>query len=375
MGQNYRVAHVGTGQTGAIALRQILRSPRLELVGHLVHTPAKVGQDSGQLVGEPAVGVVATDSLKDFLALEADCVTYVAPVAMGGRDINEVVDQLCAILASGKNIVTPAYTELFHPPSLDGATRDKLAAACHQGNSSIFATGIAPGFASDVLAVHAASMSSFPTNVSVQERLPCGTYRSPGFFAALGFGRTPEQDVEMYPPGAMIAHFAPSVRLLAQGLGFAIEEVREYRDIALANRDYSFDAGDIAAGMIASVRMRFDGICDGEARVHFSAIWSMPDKAVEDWQPSIPVGSPIRRLTRITVDGDPPIQLDFALTAGELPGVTATAARVLNAIPAVCAAKPGILSGLDLVVTSQTSLITKGTKISMANHTTVNQKP
>lgn len=173
----------------------------------------------------------------------------------------------------------------------------------------------------------------------------------------------------------MIAHFAPSVRLLAQGLGFAIEEVREYRDIALADRDYSFDAGDIAAGMIASVRMRFDGICDGEARVHFSAIWSMPDKAVEDWQPSIPVGSPIRRLTRITVDGDPPIQLDFALTAGELPGVTATAARVLNAIPAVCAAKPGILSGLDLVVTSQTSLITKGTKISMANHTTVNQKP
>jgi hypothetical protein len=28
----------------------------------------------------------------------------------------------------------------------------------------------------------------------------------------------------------------------------------------------------------------------------------------------------------------------------------ATAARVLNAIPAVCAAKPGILSALDVVV-------------------------
>ena len=122
MTQTYRVAHVGTGQTGAVALRQILRSPHTELVGHLVHTPAKVGRDSGQLVGEPAVGVVATDSLEDFLALEADCVTYVAPVAMSGRDINDVVDQLCAILASGKNIVTPAYVELFHPPSLD-ATR------------------------------------------------------------------------------------------------------------------------------------------------------------------------------------------------------------------------------------------------------------
>jgi hypothetical protein len=362
MGQTYRVAHVGTGQTGAVALRQILRSPRFELVGHLVHTPAKVGCDSGQLVGESAVGVVATDSVKDFLALEADCVTYVAPVAMGGRDINEVVGQLCAILASGKNVVTPAYVELFHPPSLDDATRDKLGAACGQGNSSIFATGIAPGFASDVLAMHAASVSACPTNVSVQERLPCGTYRSPGFFAALGFGRTPEQDAEIYSPGAMIAHFAPSVRLLAQGLGLAIEEVREHRDIAIADRNLSFEAGDIPAGTIASVRMRFDGISDGEPRVHFSAIWSMPDESVEDWAPAIPAGSPIRRLTRITVDGDPPVQLDFALTAGDLPGVTATAARVLNAIPAVCAANPGILSALDLVVAAQASLSTDNTR-------------
>ncbi len=57
--------HIGTGYTGTIALRQILRSPRLELVGHLVHSPDKVGRDSGELVGESAVGVTATDSLED----------------------------------------------------------------------------------------------------------------------------------------------------------------------------------------------------------------------------------------------------------------------------------------------------------------------
>ena len=45
----------------------------------------------------------------------------------------------------------------------------------------MFATGIAPGFASDILAVHAASMSALPTKVSVQERIPCGAYRVPGF--------------------------------------------------------------------------------------------------------------------------------------------------------------------------------------------------
>jgi 2,4-diaminopentanoate dehydrogenase len=348
VGEKLRVAHVGTGYTGSIALRQILRSPHFELAGHLVHGGDKVGRDSGELVGESAANVEASDSFADFVALDADCVTYFATVA--GRNSNEVVGQLCALLASGKNVVTPSFFGLFHPPSLDDAAREQLAGACRRGNSSLFATGIAPGFTSDILAVQAASMSELPTKVSVQERIPCGAYRVPGFFAMLGFGRTPEQDAQMYPPGAMIGHIAPPVRLLAQGLGWTVDEIREHRDVALAGRHYSFEAGEIPAGTVASVRMRFDGIVGGQPRVQFSSIWSMPDEPVEDWQPAIAAGSTTRRLTRITVDGDPPVQVDFALNGGDLPGAAATAARVLNAIPAVCAASPGILSGLDLIV-------------------------
>ncbi|MEB3981582.1 hypothetical protein OQ968_09925 [Mycobacterium sp. 663a-19] len=344
----YRVAHVGTGYTGSIALRHILRSPSLELVGHLVHSADKVGRDSGELADESAVGVMATDSVEDFLAVDADCVTYFA--AVSGRDANEVVDQLCAILASGKNVVTPSYHPLFHPPSLDVASREKLDAACRRGNSSLFATGIAPGFTTDILAVHAASMSELPTRVSIEERIPCGAYRVPGFFAMLGFGRTPEQDAQTYPPGAMIGTVTPPLRLLAQGLGLTLDAVHEHRDVALADRHYSFDAGEIPAGTIASVRMRFEGVVDGQARLHFSSIWSMPDEALEDWPPAIAAGSDTRRLTRITVDGNPPVQVDFALNGGELPGSAATAARVVNAIPTVCAANQGILSALDLVV-------------------------
>lgn len=351
MYQRYRVAHVGTGYTGSIALRQILRSPRLTLVGQFVHSPDKVGKDSGELVGLPAVGVVATDSLEKVLALDADCVSYFA--AVSGREGSEVVDQMSALLASGKNVVTPSYHALFHPPTLDDVSREKLEAACRQGNSSVLATGIAPGFATDILAVHAASMTELPVKIAVQERIPCGAYRVPGFFAMLGFGRTAEQDAEMYRPGSMVPVVTPPLRLLAQGLSLRLDEVREHRDIAMANRHYRFDAGEIPVGTIASVRMRFDGIVDGQQRLHYSSIWSMPDEAVEDWPPGIASGSATRRLTRITVEGDPPVALDFALNGGELPGSTATAARVVNAIPAVCAASPGVLSALDLVVTAQ----------------------
>ncbi|OBI48095.1 hypothetical protein A5707_18460 [Mycobacterium kyorinense] len=351
MGQQYRIAHVGTGYTGSIALRQILRSPRFKLVGQLVHSHDKAGTDSGKLINESPVGVVATDSFDDLLALDADCVSYFA--AVSGREASEIADQISAILASGKNVVTPSYHALFHPPSLDDALREKLEAACRRGNSSLLATGIAPGFATDILAVHAASMCELPAKVAVEERIPCGAYRVPGFFAMLGFGRTAEQDAQIYRPGSMIATVTPPLRLLAQGLGLRLDEVREYRDVAIADRHYRFDAGEIPAGTIASVRMRFDGIVAGQPRLRYSSIWSMPDEAVEDWQPAIASGSPTRRLTRISVEGDPPVQLDSALNGGELPGSTATAARVVNAIPAVCAANPGILSALDLVVTAQ----------------------
>lgn len=122
MAAAFRVAHVGTGYTGMTVLRHILRSPRLKLVGQLVHSPDKVGRDSGELAGGQAAGVLATDRFDDFLALDADCVTYCATVS--ARDISEVFDQLCAILASGKNVVMSSlYHPLFHPPSLDDASR------------------------------------------------------------------------------------------------------------------------------------------------------------------------------------------------------------------------------------------------------------
>jgi 2,4-diaminopentanoate dehydrogenase len=56
-----RVGHIGTGHTGALALRMILGCPRLELIGHLVHNPEKVGRDSGEIVGLDPVGISATD--------------------------------------------------------------------------------------------------------------------------------------------------------------------------------------------------------------------------------------------------------------------------------------------------------------------------
>lgn len=348
MTQRLRIAHIGSGRTGHIVLRLILNTPPLDLVSQYVHSTDKVGRDSGELVGESPTGIVATSDFDAFLATEADCVTYLATGT--GRAIDDVIDQHCAILASGKNVVTTALGELILPDTLGEAQLTRLRNACRAGVSSLIAAGIAPGFAMDVLPVHAATLSAAPTRVAVSERILCGAYSVPGFFAALGFGTTPAVDANAYLPGTGVHLFGSSIRLMAHGLRWQLDGLRDRKDVAITESDYSCPAGEVAAGTIISVRITAEGIVNGEPSLAISEIWSLSDEVIDDWEPRPTPDAPLR-LTRITIDGTPSVNLDLALDGSPLPGVDATAARVVNAIAAVCAADPGVYSALDLAIT------------------------
>ena len=93
---SYRVIQWATGNVGSRGLRTVIEHPDMELVGLWVSSDAKVGKDAGELAGIAPVGIKATNSAGDLIALEADCVLYMRQ----GMDVDEV----CAILESGKNI-------------------------------------------------------------------------------------------------------------------------------------------------------------------------------------------------------------------------------------------------------------------------------
>jgi|SRR5271166_1180187 len=166
----------------------------------------------------------------------------------------------------------------------------------------------------------------------------------------LCFGTTPAVDAQAYRPGTGVALFGSPIRLMAHGLGWHLDELRDRKDVAIARSDYSCPAGEVPAGTIISVRITAEGIVNGEPRLAISEIWSLSDEVIDDWEPRpTPNGAP--RLTRITVDGTPSVIVDLALAGSPLPGADATAARVVNSIAAVCAAEPGIYGALDLAVT------------------------
>src|ERR1700735_30800 len=139
-----RVVQGATGNIGARSLRGVIEHPELTLAGVYVTSAAKAGKDAGDLCGLPATGVTATNDIDEILALKPDCVLYM-PAACN-------VDEVCALLASGANVVT-TRGEFHHPDSIDTAVRARVEAACQAGGTSIHSTGSSPGFISEALPI------------------------------------------------------------------------------------------------------------------------------------------------------------------------------------------------------------------------------
>ena len=150
----YRVIQWGTGNVGLFALRCLIEHPQTELVGVCVHSAEKSGRDAGELCGTAPVGVRASNDVEAMLALDADCVCY---TAQGETRIRETIDDLCRILASGKNVVNTAIVSLVYPPFASPKLRGRLEEACAQGKSTFFTSGFDPGWSGDVIPLALAS--------------------------------------------------------------------------------------------------------------------------------------------------------------------------------------------------------------------------
>jgi hypothetical protein len=331
-----RVVQWATGNIGARALRGVIEHPGLELAGVYVTSPAKAGKDAGDLCGVAATGVLATADLNEILALGADCVLYM-PAACS-------LDEVCALLASGANIVT-TRGEFHHPGSMDPADRARVEAACAAGGTSIHSTGSSPGFISEALPLALTSIQRRLDSLTISEFADLSKRNSPDLlFNLMGFGkRADEFDRRRFGYGAI--SFGPSLRLLAEALGTPLDSVESTGEVAVAREAIRIAAGPLAAGTVAAQKMIVTGLRNGRPLLTFAATWY----CTADLDPAWDV-----RATgwRVVVDGDAPLDVDlrFAVPIERMgdasPGYTAN--RAVNAVPFVCAAAPGIRTTADL---------------------------
>lgn len=340
----YRVIQWGTGAVARELLEPILDRADLQLVGVRVYTEAKNGVDAGALVDRAATGVIATTDVDALLRLDADCVLYTPRFAS--------VDEICAILASGKNVVTTAF--LFHPDGRSAPDRDRILAACRAGGTSIHGGGINPGILTLALPLTLSAMSRRIERISLQERADWTLYESPHItFDGMRFGAPVDEITPTtgdYLP-FLSSLFIESVWFLSDALYAGIDDVTVSVDAVPAAADHDIFGRTLKAGSTAGQHWLWRGLRDGETLIEFETLWTVGGEYPKHWP------TPKDGWT-LNIEGDPSMRNHFfSLASFTKPksleehvrsANVAAAMPILHALPAVCAAPPGFATSATL---------------------------
>ncbi|AMN47922.1 4-hydroxy-tetrahydrodipicolinate reductase [Steroidobacter denitrificans] len=350
-----RVIQFGTGFVGHFALRAIIEHPELELAGVWVHDPSKVGRDAGELAGlDIGTGIRATDSIDDLLGLQVDCLSSAA----GGDGREQWMAEVhCRFLEAGTNVVSSSIVGMVDPLAHpDKGLVKQLDEAAIRGGASYFTSGIEPGFMSDTLPLTITGISQYWRSIRVQEILDYSTYlpneTEKIMGDVLGFGRPMSYQPILFAPGRLTYVWGGPVSLVARGLGVVLDRIEERVWRHPAERTYEVKGlGRIEKGTADAFRFQLCGLVEGREAIVLEHITRLRPDTAPQW-PQGEYGPGYY----VDVDGDPRMRCHMICVGPDddhhSGGILATGTRLVNAIPAVCAAKPGVISALDLPLLS-----------------------
>ena len=337
----YRVIQWATGAMGKSCLRTVIDHPSTDLVGLYVYGEAKAGRDAGDIARRGATGVLATRDIDEILALDADVVIHAARLAppYGSHDA-----EMLALLASGKNVISiNGYSD---PSHWGDARLAALEAACAKGGSTLMGAGLNPGFAAEQLAAVASGVCSELDAIEVIESVDCRAVRSPDYvFGVLGFGSDPASinpnDPDWGPASSLNGMYAEALSALAKRLNLTLERIDTDHRVFGASQDLIIAAGTIAQGTIGHVNWRWIGRAEGGRDLIISIHWFMETAHLEARDPP---------LWSVRLTGQPSVRmtLDLDKRPGDQTPTSAeqwaVAGSVINAIPHVVAAPPGVMT-------------------------------
>lgn len=334
----------GTGNVGKYAVRAVLNHPELELVGHIVSSDAKAGRDVAELADiDQPTGVIATADIDAALALKPDCVVY---TAHSETRMEEAAKDQARMLAMGINVVASSLFMLQYPDNPDVQfLAEPIRAACAQGGATCFNNGIDPGFANDTMPLVFSGLSEYWTHVRMQEIINYSTYEQEHTIREImGFGYPTDHPCMFYEPGVLSMAWGSSVRSVAAALGVEIERVYEVSERLPLPADTENAMGVFKEGTTGAVRFEVRGVVDGRDAIVLEHITRLTEDIAPDW----PKGKGYKAI----IEGEPrmEVSMDMEDRHGDhaVAGCIQTATVLVNAIPAVVAHQPGMVTAWEL---------------------------
>lgn len=328
MRKKVRVVQYGIGPIGASIARLMRQKESLEIVGAIDRDPTKAGRDLGEVAGatDAPWGVVVSADAEGVLAKPVDVVIHTTTSYLVG-----VMDELLACLAAGSCVVSTCE-ELAYPLRKHPGLSAKLDAAAKDEGVALVGTGVNPGFVMDKLVLvlsAAAQRVDFARAVRIvdasQRRLPLQK--------KIGAGMTPEEFRAQVAAGTIKHHGLPeSVAMVADGLGFAIDDISETIEPVIAQQRVKTEFFEVEPGQVAGVHQIARGTSKGQERIFMELQMYLGAKNPGD---------------NIELRGEPNLSLTIP---GGTHGDLATAAVAVNVIPAILAAPAGLRTVRDLPV-------------------------
>lgn len=341
------VVVVGVGNVGRRAIAGVVAHPDLELVGVWTSTPHKVGNDAATLAGLDALtGVHATADLATIIHARPDCVIHCGPDDRAMAAIAEVR----GMLGAGINVVTSGLTFLQYPwGSVTAPTWQAVDSAAKAGEASFWSSGLDPGFATDWMPMALTGMCARIDSVRCIEAYDVGSYANGWMLrSGLGLGLPPEEaTARRRTDKHLMAVWGGVVRQLAAALDVQLEGVDLYVEQAVADKRFETATGPVEQGTVAALHFEVVGRYHGRPAFVLEHVTRMRDDVAPEW-PTLSVSG----CYQVQVRGDPDLTLELRLddAAGDhnTAAMTATAMRLVHAVPEVVSARPGLLTALDL---------------------------
>lgn len=329
-----RVIQWTTGKVGKLALRGILDDPRLELAGVYCYSADKAGTDAGALCGRPDCGVLATNQIDALIATGADTVIYTPFMAD--------LDHVLRLLSAGLDVIS---TNLFlNLGGVQGEVRERLDAACQAGQSSLFISGVNPGWINSTIAGMTAVCRDVQM-VSISESADCSVYESAETWQAMGMGVAEATPQVIETAKSWLLSFYDAVQRMALALDYQLDDVEFFIEFAKASEKVDLGWFCMEEGTNAAVRGGWNGKVGGKTVVQSRIAWYLTRKLAEAWEFD-------DDQYHLVITGEPSLNIKIRFIPpdhwGNHEWDTMTAMPAVNAAGNVKAARPGVLTLRDV---------------------------
>jgi 2,4-diaminopentanoate dehydrogenase len=333
-----RVVQWTTGIVGRTSLRSIIAHPKLELVGVYCYSDDKVGVDAGIIADILPVGIKATNRIEDIVALKPDCVVYMPQWPN--------IDHIELLLSSGINIVTTA--RIITGRHYKDNAGERIEKAAKKGGATFYGTGMNPMFI-PTLTLAATALCGTVTKVSITESTDCVMYEGVGTWEAYGFGKPLnhaelKQDLWDAEPD-----YRELLEVIAGALDVTLDDMTLDVEYALADADRDLGFMKIAKGTVAAIDATWTGVINAKPFIEVKTLWKLGGLYGHTETPNWDVLYGYK----LSVEGDMNINLECTFLPEDISNIDIgipTAMPAINAIPQVCAARPGVVTPKDLTL-------------------------